>query len=189
MAPDVDDDELVMRAIGGESQAFGWLYERHCARVTRFVAFRVRDPEAVQDLTQDIFMRALKGLGELRQPERFGVWLMRIAHNRVRNYWRDSRRQPGHVALEGASEDDSRVPPIEAEDLAGAIDRDVRRDRLVRLTAGLSAAQQQVLALRFVAGLSVAETAQAMDRSEQAVKQLQYRALAELRRLTAKERD
>jgi RNA polymerase sigma-70 factor (ECF subfamily) len=178
-----DFQALVWRAIQGDSGAFGQLYDRYVARVHRFIIFRVGDPATARDLTQDVFLRALRGIVGLERPEGFETWLMRIAHRTVQNHYRSRDRRPDEVALAAAD----LTPPTAIGRRAGEDDpdaqltRSLRGEWVVAAMSELSEAQQEVLGLRFVAGLSFAETAEVCGRSLHAVRKLQYRGLALLR--------
>lgn len=169
----------------GEPGAFGRLYQRHVDAVFNFVHFRVRDEAMAEDLTQEVFINALRGLAQLRDHDRFRPWVLRIAHHRVLNHWRSQAAMP--VAAELPADDGSDRQPLPP----GAVTEDDALARLelrqaaedVELALGrLTDLQRQVVGLRFVAGLSVAETADAMGRSVNAVKNLQHHALHALRR-------
>lgn len=176
--------QLVVRAQAGDAAAFGQLYEAHVEAVFGYVAYRVQDPAVAEDLTQDIFLSALRALPRFRWQGSFAPWLLRCAHNRVVNHWRSLGRRAPEQSVD-ALDDDGRplitlVDEAAAEGLA-TLER-VDAPQLGRALATLTALQQQVVALRFGAGLSLLETAQAMERSENAIKNLQHHALAKLRR-------
>lgn len=180
------DAELVRRTLAGENGAFGLLYERHADRVFRYLLVRLRDPEPAHDLTQDVFLSALKALPQLQEPERFPGWLIRIAHNRLVNHWERhaARREAGSLdAVAGDGEDrtlPARVgPPTAAEGEPSAVETRLQVEGLV--AALDNPTQRQVLALRFAAGLSLRETAELLGCTENAAKQHQYRALTQLR--------
>lgn len=177
--------DVVRRAASGDAQAFGALYEATVDRIHRYVWLRVRDAALAADLTQDIYVNALRGIGRLDAPERFEAWLLRIAHNRVVNHWVSADRRGRDISLD-ADDDAADGPPVRrVADTADALDETAERKvRLADLTQHLtvlSEAQQDVLALRFGAGLSLAETAEQLGRTELAIKQLQRRALVTLR--------
>lgn len=175
------DGRLAERARRGEAGAFGELYRLHVDAVFDYIYFRVRDEAVAEDLTQDVFMSAFKGIGDLRWGERFGGWLVRIAHNRVSNHWRSVSARPAGAPIEAADA----APPAGGRaggDPQAALEAHLSAGDVLAATAGLTELQQQVIALRFVGGLSVAETAAAMGRSAGAVKNLQHHALAALRR-------
>lgn len=171
-------DDVVARAVAGDREAFGALYDAHVERVYRFVSFQVGEPGVALDLTQDVFVAAMRGIGRLRQPSRFEPWLLRIARNRVRNHRRDRSRRPAETELPAAP---APLPVDPTADPAVAGERVLSRALLLAAAAGLTEAQREVLALRFVAGLTVDETAAVMGRSADAVKKLQRRGLAAMR--------
>lgn len=177
---------LVRRAAGGDAAAVGALYEATVERIHRYVWLRVRDADTAADLVQDIYVNALRGLPRLDAPERFEAWLLRIAHNRVVNHWVGADRRGPTASLDDDADDDGAAEARALADPdAGALDdaaeRAVQLADLVPHLAVLSAAQQDVLALRFGAGLTLEETAAQLGRSEMAIKQLQRRALVTLR--------
>jgi RNA polymerase sigma-70 factor, ECF subfamily len=177
--PIPDQATLALRAVSGERGAFGALYERHVDGVFHYVHFRVGDVDVAADVTQDIFVRAFRGISRLRNPERFVPWLMRIAHNLVQNHRREAtrRRERWTAPL------DDDTPEIAVPDTAPELETKLAAEKVARAAKGLTDDQQQVIALRFVAGLTLAETAEILGRSDDAVKKLQRRALSSLRRL------
>lgn len=187
--PELDaaaESGLVARAVRGEAGAFGRLYQAHVQTVYNYVHFRVRDAATAEDLTQDVFTSAFHGVASLRDRDRFRGWLLRIAHNRVANHWRD---RVGDVGLDAECGEDAGPASSEMPDRSAcpleAVETRLTADAVLRACGRLTDLQQQVIALRFVVGLSVAETAEVMGRSENAVKNLQHHALAALRRHTA----
>ncbi len=182
-APVDTDADLAARAACGEPGAFAALYQRHVEAVFHYFSFRVRDASVAEDLTQDVFIAALKAARTLREPERFVGWLMRIAHNRLANHWRSAGRTSEPLeALDGSTE--PHVPPATqhgATDPTDMLDALTDAPRLTAALARLTPLQHDVVALRFIAGLSVAETAEALGRSVNAVKNVQHQALVKLR--------
>ncbi len=185
--PAPNPDALVRQAMAGEREAFGALYERHVDEVYRYVRFQVGDLTVAADLTQDVFIRAFRGIARLQHPERFGAWLIRIAHNCVLNDRRARSRQAGHLAWQADGDEVAADLPSGAPDPARQVELRLGAEQLSAATAELTEIQQQVLGLRFIAGLSLAETAEIIGRSEDAVKKLQRRALAALRRRLTEE--
>ena len=189
-AAPADDRALVERAAGGDSAAFGSLYQRHVDRVYGFVRFRVRDDALAEDLTQEVFVQAMRSIGSLAWQGSLAPWLMRIARNTVIDHWRRAGRRAERtlsVTEAGADEDeeDSRINRMEDEASREALERielGIDRWQIEKACEVLTEFQSQVLALRFGAGLSIRETADAMQKSEGAVKNLQHHALRALRR-------
>lgn len=194
--PGLPDDlpALARAAVAGEPGAFGLLYQRYVDRVHRFIYFRVSDEATARDLTQDAFVRALRKIDSLSQPERFEAWLMRIAHRAVQNHYRSRGRRPEQVEIEKVehAQTRDRALGVGASSAGDAdphrrLETAIRLDDLREAIAGLSEAQREVLGLRFVAGLSFAETAEATGKSLHAVRKLQYRGLASLRQQASDE--
>lgn len=171
-----EEDRWVERACQGDGVAIGVLYRRYAPAVFRYLFYRLGDPQMAEDLTSEVFVRALEALPRYRRRGLpFSAWLYRIAGARVADYFRQRRRRPT-VALH--SERGARSEPPEEEVLARMTAEELQR-ALVRLTD----LQQQVIVLRFVEGLSHSEVAAIVGKSEEAVRVLQFRALRALRRL------
>ena len=168
--------ELVVLAQRGDQAAFGSLYEQCAPLVYRFLRRRLDgDDEIVQDLTEDVFVKAYEKLD--RYVERglpFTAWLYRIAHNHLVDYLRTLPRLCAS-SLDAVAE----VPERAA---SAAFSRVLDQQSLEPALARLTPEQRQAVELRFIEGMSVAETAETMGRSDEAVKKLQARALANLRR-------
>jgi RNA polymerase sigma-70 factor (ECF subfamily) len=170
------EEDLVRRAQAGERAAFAALYRAHIQPIYRYVFLRTSNSQLAEDLTADVFLRAVEGLP--RYTNRglpFGAWLFRIARDRVVDHYRRTTRRPVAELDEGLV---SEVP--------GPGARVEGRDEVASLydaLRSLTDEQRDVIQLRFMEARSLAETARAMDRSINAVKALQHRALAALGRL------
>jgi len=173
------EEHLIARAVQGDADAFGDLYERYLARIYRYAFYRVNDVAEAEDLTEVVFLKAWEALGNYRlQDVPFGAWLYRIAHNviidRHRTYKATLPLEDQLILRDAASGPEDQLDWRETlESVAHALSQ-------------LSPLQQQVLTLRFISGLSHAETALVLDKSEEAVRVLQHRALYALRELLAK---
>jgi RNA polymerase sigma-70 factor (ECF subfamily) len=194
---------LAARARGGDEAAFAALYRGCVDRTFRYLRLRVGDASLAADLTQDVWLNALKGIRDLGDPARFDAWLFAITRNRLRRHWDDRRRNPTAASIDA----DGDAAPLAFDDAAAGTSPKMdglgasvvgegveamagiwRQAALVEAVTALSDRQREVIALRFGAGYSVLETADLLGRSEAAVKQLQHRALVELRaRLQDKE--
>jgi RNA polymerase sigma-70 factor (ECF subfamily) len=187
----IDEHVLVDRARRGDSQAFGQLYQRYVDRVYSFVLFRVRDTALAEDLTQEVFLQALRALDAFDWRGSLAPWLLRIARNTVIDHWRRATRRPERTmtALEGGEEGEEdgfldRLFSV-ADDADHTADLVWSRARIRAASDQLTELQQLVVALRFASGLSIKETAQVMGKSEGAVKNLQHHALKALKRQLA----
>ena len=169
--------ELVARAQRGDADADAHLYEADAPRVLRFLRRRFDGPEEqVEDLTADVFVKVFEKLD--RYVERglpFTAWLYRLAYNTLLDYL---RVQKGRYT--NPIDDATELPEY---DTGVAYDRILDRQTLAPVLAQLTPEQRRAVELRFLAGLSVAETSARMGCSDEAVKKLQARALANLRRL------
>src|SRR5258708_28516149 len=172
-----DDAGLAIRASKGESAAFGLLYDKHVAAIYRYVYYRVRDDAEAEDLTSDVFMRALKAMPRYEPRQAFLAWLYRIARNAVIDRARRGNRQ---VSFEDALEHpgvDQIVEP-DAEVLAHS-DSVTLRGALAKLTP----LQQEVVVLRYLEGYSTQEVARIVGKREGTVRGIQFRAIGALRQL------
>jgi len=153
---------------------FGELYENNFERVYAYIARRVRDRDAAQDLTADVFHSALKNIGRFEwRGAPFSAWLYRIAANAIVDRSKSSGR---HIASEVEVED----LPDRAE--AGPdMDEIEHRARLFKLVERLPRDQSKVIVMRFAEQRSIREIASALKRTEGAIKQLQFRGLQNLR--------
>jgi RNA polymerase sigma-70 factor (ECF subfamily) len=162
-------ERLLVQAAQKDPAQFGQLYEENFERVYAYVAHRVRSRDLAEDLTSEVFHKALAALPNFDwRGVPFSAWLLRIAANVVVDQWK-------HSAAREIVED---PPEIAAEANLEEIEH---RARLFRLVDKLPADQQRVIRLRFAEGRSMREIANELGRTEGAVKQLQFRALQTLR--------
>lgn len=169
-----EEHELVRRAQDLDPVAFGEIYERYYIGVYKYVYYRIGDQTAAEDLTMEVFVKALEAIdGFMFRGIPFSAWLYRIASNLIVDYF---RRQPSmpELSLE------ERLVMNEAHPIR--IDQDFSHQALRAALAELTDDQQQVIILKFVDGLSNLEVAQILGKTEGAVKSLQHRALMSLGR-------
>lgn len=171
-----DAEELAQRAVRRDADAWGEIFELHYRAVFGFVRYRLRGAAEAEDIASHVFEVAFA------RADRFdyrGVpiegWLIGIARNLVRDHVKKLGRR-------GYEEEFDETVELSEPDAADAID--LRQD-LAHAMRALTEDQQEVLSLRFLLDRSVAETAVLMNRSEDAVKNLQRRALAAMHRALA----
>jgi RNA polymerase sigma-70 factor, ECF subfamily len=170
--------DLVRATQAGDQQAFGQLYDRYHDMVFRYVLFRIGDRQLAEDLTAETFLRALRRIGSVSYQGRdIGAWFVTIARNLVLDHVKSSRYRLEQTTSEIADLSPATSGP-EQQVLDGAT-----HEELLRCVAKLNADQKECIALRFLQGLSVAETARLMGRNEGAVKALQHRAVRRLAQL------
>jgi RNA polymerase sigma-70 factor, ECF subfamily len=173
---------LVEKAQGGDSEAFGLIYDRYVDTVFRFIYFRVGNRQLAEDLTSDTFLRALKRIGSFTwQGRDLGAWLVTIARNLVADHFKSGRYRLEVTAGDVLDADrEDRGPEGSPE---SAVVDHITNVALLTAVKRLNPEQQECIVLRFLQGFSVAETAQAMGKNEGAIKALQYRAVRALARL------
>lgn len=170
---------LLARVLAGDRAALVEIHDRHYPAVHRFVSLQVADPDLAADLTSDVFVRFLEAIDGPRPPQTtLQGWLFGVAKNVVRGHYRRVYRHP-EVGLDDAAAGNDEDPD---GDLDMAVARDEERVALAEAMQALTDEQQQVLALRYGAGLPILEAAETMGKTAGAVKQLQARAVAALAR-------
>jgi RNA polymerase sigma-70 factor, ECF subfamily len=170
-----NENELIERA-KYDPGAFGELYERYVDRIYNYVYYRVGDAAEAEDLTARVFYRALGHIESYRsRGAPFVAWLYRIAHNLVANWHRDKSRHR-NLRLDDVM--------TLAEKGAGPhhlAEQNDEAQELLRAMGHLPAERQQLLILKYVDGLSNADIAKILGRSEGAIKSLYHRTLISLR--------
>jgi RNA polymerase sigma-70 factor (ECF subfamily) len=172
-SPEQAKERLLVEAAQKDPTRFGELYEINFERVYAFIARRVGDRDAAEDLTSDTFHKALAGLPRFEwRGVPFAAWLLRIAANAIADRGQRAGRE---LAVDD--------PPELSEEASADIDLEEveHRARLFRLVEQLPPDQRRVIAMRFAEEKSIREIAGALGRTEGAVKQLQFRGLQSLR--------
>ena len=169
---------LVELARAGDKEAFGLLYDHYHASVHRFLFYRTRSQTLAEDLTSETFFRALRSMDSFRwQGKDFGAWLMTIARNLTTDHFKAGRTRLEMTTEDMTPHDDTTEGPENAV-IAG-----LTNEALLKALTELPTEQRECLIMRFLQGLSIAETALALGRSDGAVKQLQLRGVRNLAKL------
>ncbi|MFC1847464.1 ECF subfamily RNA polymerase sigma factor, BldN family [Chloroflexota bacterium] len=170
-----NEESLVERAKQGDQKAFAQLYEEHFDRIYRYVVIRIGDRIEAEDMTQQVFLNALKSIASFKwKGAPFASWLYRIAHNQVVDYLRKKKKRPVDLLDEFLVSSDSNPQQIAENNL------DI--EQLLVATRRLTEAQREVISLRFTGGLPIAQVAKIMNKSQGAVKALQHSAIVALRK-------
>lgn len=170
--------DLVHSAQRGDTSAFARLYDRYVDVVFRYVLFRVGDRELAEDVTSETFLRALRRITSVSYQGRdVGAWFVTIARNLVLDHVKSSR-----FRLEITTAEVAEGGRIESGPEQQVMSR-VTTKALLECVRQLGDDQRECIVLRFLQGLSVAETAEIMNRNEGAVKALQHRAVRRLAQL------
>jgi RNA polymerase sigma-70 factor (ECF subfamily) len=168
---------LVDAARAGDEAALAELYNLYFPRVYRYIIARMGNPYDAEDLTEEVFLRVLDAIERFQWREApFSAWLFRIAHNAVIS----QRRKEG---ARGRSSPLSDALPMNSQGPDEMVENRIILNEVMRTAETLPEAQRRVIGLRFAAGLTVAETAQAMGKGEGNVKVIQHKAIAKLREI------
>lgn len=166
----VADERSLIAAAQENPARFADLYELHFERVYAFLVRRASGREEAEDLASEVFQQALANIKKFEwRGIPFAAWLMRIAANAIADRWRRQARERGKPAPEEVSF--AKEPSNDTEN----------RALLFRQVRSLPEDQRRVIQMRFAEEKSMREIARALGRSEGAVRQLQFRALAKLR--------
>lgn len=162
------DEKALVEAAQQDPARFAAIYDAHFARIYAFIARRVRDRAAAEDLTAEVFRHALAGIRQFEwRGVPFAAWLYRIAANEIADHMKRRAREQTEIQAE--------------EPTGGELEIVEHRAALHRLVDRLPADQRRVIVMRFAEERSTREIATEIGRSEGAVKQLQWRALQTLR--------
>jgi len=169
---------LVELARQGDKEAFGLLFDHYQASVYRFLYYRTRSQALAEDLTSETFFRALRSMNNFRwQGKDFGAWLSTIARNLTTDHFKAGRTRLEMTTEDMTPHDDATEGP--EDEVLAALTNEV----LLTALTELPTEQRECLIMRFLQGMSIAETAQALNRSDGAVKQLQLRGVRNLAKL------
>jgi RNA polymerase sigma-70 factor (ECF subfamily) len=173
---------LVQAAQAGDGEAFGQLYDRYVDSVFRFIFYRVNDRALAEDFTSETFLRGLRRISTISYQGRdIGAWFMTIARNIVFDHSKSARFRLELTTAE-VQDSDATEPSPEATVLTR-----LTNERLLRAVNELGDEQRECIVLRFLNGLSVAETAEVMGKNDGAIKALQHRAVKRLSSLLERE--
>ena len=164
-----DDERTLIAAAQADPARFDELYDRYVHRVYGFVSRRVGNRATAEDITSTVFEQALAHLPKFEwRGVPFAAWLIRIAANALADHWRRTAREGGDAVAEMPEQ--------------GETDAIEQRAILFQLVGRLPDLQRRVIELRFGEEKSIRDIAAALQRTEGAVKQLQLRALENLRK-------
>ena len=170
---------LVELARNGDAEAFGMLFDHYHGSVYRFLFHRTRSTTLAEDLTSETFFRALRSMSSFRwQGKDFGAWLMTIARNLCHRPLQ-GRPDPPRADHRGHGSPRRRTTEGPEDAVLASLTNEVLLEALTELPAE----QRDCLVMRFLQGMSIAETAAVLGRSDGAVKQLQLRGVRNLAKL------
>ena len=171
-----EDNSLLDRVQEYDLSAIGEVYDHYAGRIYNYIYYRLGDTQLAEDLTGTVFAKMLEAIQTSKSWQvSFSGWLYRIAHNLVVDHFRRAQQD--------------RAAPLDEQIAAGdqdpvkTVERRLENDRLQLAIEQLTEEQKLVVTLKFVEGLTNAQVAEIMGKTEGAIKSLQFRALASLRRI------
>jgi RNA polymerase sigma-70 factor, ECF subfamily len=181
LVPGFDEQSTVEAAQRGDAVALSRLYEHYFPPVYRYVASRLPGTEDAEDVTEEIFLRVIDNIGSFTwRGLPFGAWIFRIARNEVVSHVRRQKTRGNTAEL-------SEFIPDPGADHTLVIETQLTFAVVRKAAEQLPEAQRQVIALRFGAGLTVAETAKTLKKTENNVKVLQHKAIQKLQKLVGQQ--
>ena len=175
------DEALIIRFLNGDTEAFNLLVNRWQKPIYNFVLRYAACPDSANDLTQQAFIRAYRGLSKLDNPSRFSSWLYRIAMNAARDAGRARQRHVMVSTSDEAVANELKIPEFEHPD-ASAHRRNLR-DVLHRALQEIPEEQRVVIIMKEYQGLKFREIAETMELPINTVKSRLYYGLKGLRKL------
>lgn len=167
--------EILVLAKAGQQEALADIYETYFVRVYRFVFYRVSHKETAEDITEEVFIKAFKGLKNLEELDAFEGWLFQIARNLVIDYYRKKKQLVPLDSVENTLEYDTNVVEI--------INLQLEQSILIKLLKELNDEQQTVIKMKFFEELDNSAIARILDKTEGAIRVIQHRAILKLKEI------
>jgi RNA polymerase sigma-70 factor (ECF subfamily) len=170
-------ESLVAKAKNGDSSAFAELYNCYFSPIFRFIYWQTKSRTEAEDLTQTVFLKALKNLSGFKNKQGggFSAWVYAIARNTVIDHWRKKKEIFLNDDLEKSAE------PVETDTPLKIAEKEEIKSTLHQIVMKLNPGQKEVVILKFVEGLSTKEIGNLLGKSEDAIRQLQCRGLKTIR--------
>ena len=177
--PQAEIQALVARAQQGDQDAYATLYNTYSKKIHSYLRYHLNNrADVAEDLAADVFLKAMEKINSYQfNGVPFSAWLYRIAHNHLIDFLRAQPKKQGVSLDECVGVDD---PSAEK-----SLDQTLTQQQLSGAFEGLTEDQRQVIVYRFLQDRSIADTARLMEKNEDAVKQLQVRALRNMRKVLA----
>ncbi len=174
-----DIEKLVDRAIDGDGDAFGRLYDLHVDRVYRHIYYRVSNTADAEDLTQQVFIKAWQAISRYKKTASlFLAWLIKISHNLVIDFYR-AKKSETYIDFDIVAT----KPESDPEHMVEAC---FNQQELRRAILELHGDQSQVILMRFIEDFSYEEIAASLGKSVGAVRVILHRGLARLKKILNK---
>jgi RNA polymerase sigma-70 factor, ECF subfamily len=174
-----DEIQILDRAIKQDKEAFSCLYDANVDIVYRHIYYRIADQHLAEDITQEVFIKAWKAIRNyVRTEAPFKAWLLTIARNSLNNYYKKHKKT---ISIEEGQFNEPVAPGSLEESTELKFDRKSIRDAIAQLKGD----KQKVILMHFIDGFSYCEISQILNKTEGAIRIIQFRALNELKQLLA----
>ncbi|MBI4049733.1 MAG: sigma-70 family RNA polymerase sigma factor [Candidatus Doudnabacteria bacterium] len=170
-----DLNNLLSLAQSGDREAFGVIYDQYSGKIYKFIFFRVNHKEVAEDILSDTFVKAWNKISQIQSPQALSSWLYQVAKNNIIDYYRIKKETVSLQEVESILEDPQNI--VEAANLS------LEQTQLLELIRDLPPDQASVIQYKFFEELENAEIAQIMNKTEGAVRVIQHRAVANLKKL------
>ncbi len=171
------EDALVRRAVQRDREAFASLYDRHVEHVYKHIYYKVPNKSDAEDITQEVFIRAWKYIDKYRYTGApFVAWLFKIARNLIVDNYRARKKEVPLVEPEAFSQTGETNPEAITE-------ASLNRSHVRKAILKLKGEKQKVILMHFIDGFNYKEIAKLLNKSEGAIRVIQYRALNDLRHM------
>lgn len=175
----LDNENFIIKKIKkGDIESFGLLYDHYFKQIYRFIFLKVNHKEDAQDLTHQVFLQAFKKIGDYEEKGfPFSSWLYKIARNEIIDFYRSKKT---NVALE---ELENVLTDANQENIKDRLDLKIQIEKVRLALKKIKPEYQDVIIMRFIEDLSIKEVAEILNKTEGAIKLIQHRAIASLKKI------
>ena len=158
----------------GNTEAYGFFYDKYVKKVYSFVLFKVSDKEIAQDLTQDIFLRTWQHIVDKKELKSFQAFIFTVARNIVIDHYRQSKKQTIDI---------DNIPEIEDKsiNISESLDKSIDLSKLLNNIYTLKSEYQEVLLLYYVQDLSIDDIAEILQKNKNNIRVIIHRAINKLK--------
>lgn len=173
----IDEASLLQRARDGDTAALAAIYDAYAPQIYAYIYRRIRDPHRAEDITSTVFLKMLESLEKNNfAKDRLQSWLYRIAHNSIIDDVRYQQRRPVQALYDA-------IETLTDDNPESLVQKQMQDEAVWDAIQQLTEDQKNVIILRFGEGLTAPQVAEILDKTEEAVRALQRRGLANLRKI------
>lgn len=168
---------IVLLAKSGDEEAFGQIYEMYFTPIFRYIFLRTKDKFVAENLSQEVFLKSFQAISKFEEKGRpFLAYLFTAARNKVIDHW----KKPKDILIE----EEKSLENLSVEDnLIESVEKKEESEKILEIIDNLTEEKKEVVILKFFGDLKGKEIAEIMNKSEEAVRQIQSRALKDLKKI------